>query len=145
VGQNRVTLIDGEICVSGPQVALGYMGRPAFGEVYHTGDLAQWAESGELLYRGRLDNMVKISGYRIEPGEVEAVLIKHPVIKAVKVIPAKEHLTAYCVLAGQTTPDIFKTYLAEKLPPYMIPRDFIILEKIPIDERTGKVNLAALR
>jgi gramicidin S synthase 2 len=124
IGQNRISLIDGEICVSGPQVAFGYLGYPPFGEVYHTGDLAEWTDSGELLYRGRLDNMVKISGYRIEPGEVEVTLEKHPGLSAVCVAVKRERLTAYCVPSAaedeNVTPDALKAYLAERLPSYIL-------------------------
>jgi len=149
-GQNRVELIDGEIRVSGPQVAIGYLGYPPFGETYHTGDLAEYAENGELLYRGRIDNMVKISGYRVEPGEVEITLAKHPDLAAVCV--AVNHtanggasLTAYCVPQSKdVTPSALKAFLAKKLPEYMIPRDIVLLEKLPLDVRTGKVNISAL-
>ena len=147
-GQNHVTLIDGEICVSGPQVALGYLGRPPFGEIYHTGDLAEYAENGELLYRGRIDNMVKISGYRIEPGEVEITLMKHPGITAACVAVKQnngEFLAAYCVPRDKdVTPEVLKEYLEKKIPAYMMPRKFYLMEELPLNERTGKVDTSVL-
>jgi len=145
VGRNNVTLINGEICVSGPQVALGYLGHSPFGEIYHTGDRAEWSDKGELLYRGRLDDMVKINGYRIEPGEIEIVLAQHPDIVAACVIVKDETLLAFCVPANKNAPpDTLKSYLAERLPFYMIPRTFTMLDSLPIDKRTGKVDKAEL-
>jgi len=148
-GKNKIELIDGEICVSGPQVALGYLGHPPFGESYRTGDLAEWSENGELLYRGRIDNMVKINGYRIEPDEVEVKLINHPSIDAACVIVIDETLLAYCVPADKNpnkdqTPESLKAYLAECLPHYMIPKTITMLNNLPLDARTGKVDKAAL-
>lgn len=172
IGENRVYIIDGELCVSGSQVALGYLGRPeetaqkfienpyydpdndadCYRRMYRTGDLAEWAEDGELLYRGRIDNQVKISGYRIEPGEVEVALAKHPNILAACVVVKQTsdgggevYLAAYCVSRrGDITPDALKAHLAQSLPIYMIPRKFIMLDKLPLDARTGKVEFSAL-
>lgn len=149
-GENLVTLIDGEICVSGPQVALGYLGNPPFEQPYHTGDIAQQTADGELLYRGRTDNMVKISGYRIEPGEVEAALAKHPGLSAICVIvkhtrDGEPFLAAYYVpCANDVTADGLKEFLHQSLPVYMIPRKFTPLAQLPLDARTGKVDATAL-
>jgi fengycin family lipopeptide synthetase D len=141
-GQNRVTLMDGEICVSGPQVALGYLGVQSFGDVYHTGDLGKFNDAGELLYRRRIDKMVKISGYRIEPGEIEATLMKHSGLSTVYVTAENEQITAYCVTQNENvTPDMLKSYLMQRLPAYMVPKEFVFLSKLPIDERTGKVSI----
>ncbi len=169
-GQNRIYLLDGELCVSGPQLALGYLNRPSetaekftenpyydpssddpcYSLLYRTGDLAGWNERGELLYRGRRDNQIKISGYRIEPEEVEAALVKHPGLLTgcitVKHTPKGESfLAAYCVPGTkELTAQELKSFLAETLPPYMIPRTFIMLSSMPLDKRTGKVDLTAL-
>ncbi len=145
-GQNRITLINGELCVSGPQVALGYLGREPFGEIYHTGDLAEFADNGELLYRGRIDDMVKISGYRIEPGEIEAALAAFPGVKAARVTVSGEVLTAHLAAkANSVSKEALVAYLERRLPAYMMPRVFRFMDELPVDERTGKVKLAALR
>lgn len=167
-GRNRVYLVDGELCVSGPQVAAGYLGRadetrfvpnpyyapdadePSYARMYKTGDLAEWTDHGELLYRGRIDNQVKISGYRIEPGEIEIALAKHPDVLAACVVVQRAQdgellLAAYCVPRNHSvSPDALKVFLSQILPVYMIPRKFILLDTLPIDARTGKVDVSAL-
>lgn len=149
-GKNRVILDGGEICVSGPQVALGYLGYPPFGGTYRTGDLAEWTDNGELLYRGRIDNQVKISGYRIEPGEVEIALAKHPDLLTACIVAkhtsgGEAFLAAYCVpCKDNISSDTLKDFLSQTLPVYMLPRKFIFLDKLPVDARTGKVDVSAL-
>lgn len=169
-GRSRIYILDGELCVSGPQMALGYLNLPeenarkfipnpyydtesddpCYSRMYRTGDLAEWTAGGELLYRGRIDNMVKISGYRIEPGEVEIALAKNPNVSAacvaVKHTPGGEaFLAAYCVAnAEEAPPDALRAFLARSLPEYMIPRRFVMLESLPLDARTGKVDISAL-
>ncbi len=166
VGENRVFLIDGELCVAGPQLALGYLNRPeetaqrfaanphydpetdppCYARMYRTGDLAEWDGAGELRYRGRRDAQLKISGYRIEPGEIEAALAKYEGIAAACVVakpqPGGDHaLTAFCVpTGGGVTPDALRAFLSERLPAYMIPKTFTMLDHLPVDPRTGKVD-----
>lgn len=149
IGKNLVTLDGGEICVSGPQVAHGYLGHPPFEGAYRTGDLAEWADNGELLFRGRIDNQVKISGYRIEPGEIEIALGKHPDLLAACVVAkhgqGEAFLVAYCVPRAESVNlDALKAFLSQTVPMYMMPRRFIMLEKLPLDTRTGKVDVSAL-
>lgn len=168
IGKTRVYIIDGELCVSGPQVAAGYLGgsdkvkftqnpnyspevdEACYATMYKTGDLAEWADNGELLYRGRIDNQVKISGYRIEPGEVEIALAKHPDLQAVCVVvkhgqEGDSYLAAYCVSnSSNINQDELKAFLSQSLPAYMIPRKIILLDKLPVNARTGKVDTSAL-
>ena len=167
-GENRVMIEDGELCVSGPQLALGYLNQPEetamrfvpnphydpavdaphYARMYRTGDCAQLDAHGALRYRGRRDNQVKISGHRIEPGEVESALMKHPDLACVCVranrTPAGEaFLTAYCA-PQKIAPQILKEFLARSLPAYMIPRHFVMMDELALDMRTGKVDLSAL-
>jgi non-ribosomal peptide synthetase component F len=157
LGQNAIEIIDGEICISGPQVSPGYLNRPdetakrfikgADGLVrYHTGDLGEWDDNGELRYRGRVDDQVKISGYRIEPGEVEIVMLRHGGIQAAKVfVKERTKLAAWYVPSEkQLAAADLRKHLSESLPEYMIPREFIPLDKIPLDPRTGKVDKTLL-
>jgi acyl-CoA synthetase (AMP-forming)/AMP-acid ligase II len=138
-------------------VSPGYLNRPdetakrfikgADGLVrYRTGDLGEWDDNGELRYRGRVDNQVKISGYRIEPGEVEIAMLRHGGIQAVKVfVKDGTKLAAYYVpFEKQLAAADLRKYLSESLPEYMIPREFIPLDKIPLNPRTGKVDKTLL-
>lgn len=169
-GENRIHIIDGELCVSGPQLAAGYLGRPeetaqkfiknpyydpekdapCYLRMYRTGDLAEWTNDGELLYRGRIDNQIKISGYRIEPGEVEITLTKHSGLSAVCVVAkhtqgGEAFLAAYCVPKAKTvTAEGLNAFLSQSLPVYMLPRKYMMLDKLPINARTGKVEVSAL-
>ncbi len=169
-GRNRIYLLDGELCVSGPQLALGYLNRPmetaekftpnpyydpnadgpCYSRIYRTGDMAEWTKEGELLYLGRRDNQIKISGYRIEPGEVEIALLKHPDLLAACVVAGHTQkgdgfLKAYYVprTKNLTVQDL-KNFLEATLPAYMIPKTFVVLESMPLNKRTGKVDLIAL-
>jgi amino acid adenylation domain-containing protein len=123
----------------------------AEGKLYKTGDLARWLPDGKLDFLGRKDLQVKVRGYRIEPGEIEAQLMAHESIKAV-VVTAREdgagdrYLCAYFVpahdIAGLSVP-LLREYLARQLPEYMIPSYFVPLEKMPL-KTNGKVDRKAL-
>jgi acyl-coenzyme A synthetase/AMP-(fatty) acid ligase len=87
--------------------------------------------------------MVKLSGYRIEPGDIEAVLCACPGVLAARVIVQGEHLRAF-IAAKQVSEDELENWLRRRLPVYMIPHTIKILDALPVDERTGKVKLPAL-
>ncbi|MHC5744028.1 MAG: amino acid adenylation domain-containing protein [Nostoc sp.] len=155
--------IPGELCIAGAGLARGYLNRPEltaekfieldlFGKkerIYKTGDLARWLPDGNLEYLGRIDNQIKIRGFRIELGEIEALLNQHDDVQA-SVVSAREdtpddkRLVAY-VVPHQHTPTIneLRQLLKAKLPDYMVPNAFVMLEEMPLTAN-GKVDRRAL-
>ena len=151
-----------EIHISGAGVAQGYLNRPELtaekfvtnpyvkGErLYKTGDLGRYLANGSIQFLGRVDRQVNIQGLRIELGEIEAVLSQHELVVEAAVIVRKnnlgEFLAAYIVPNTKQPPtaEILKSYLQQKLPPYMIPKRFIFLDTFP-QTTSGKVDLRAL-
>jgi D-alanine--poly(phosphoribitol) ligase subunit 1 len=153
----------GEIVIAGPNVSPGYLGRPdltatAFFEhcgrrAYRTGDQGRLRD-GLLFFEGRMDSQVKLSGYRIEPGDVEANLLALPSVRDAVVTPvikngAAQSLAAFVVLSGQTEASRFqltqslRRQLAERLPVYMLPRKFVFLDAFPLTAN-GKADRARL-
>ena len=151
----------GEIAIRSPHVALAYWRRPeltrsAFMQdrddkrIYHTGDLGRLFPDGSIGFIGRKDQQVKIRGYRIEPGEVESALAEHPLIKETTVIArtngnAEKQLAAYLVARepAQVSVDELRAFLKNKLPSYMVPSQFTMLQSLPLTT-TGKVDRNAL-
>lgn len=121
--------------------------------LYKTGDLACYLPDGNIKFLGRIDNQVKIRGFRIELGEIEAVLNQHPNLREAKVItrediPGDKRLVAYIIsTSNQNSPSEISTelrqYLKEKLPEYMIPSAFVVLETFPLTPN-GKIDNRAL-
>lgn len=155
----------GELYAGGDGVARGYLNNPEGTEekflknpfvltpdarMYRTGDLARWREDGVIEFLGRVDNQVKILGYRIEPEEVEAVLRSHKDVQQTAVVPVADEnrskrLVAYYVpaQAGTARARELRAFLEEKLPPYMVPAIFVPLAVMPLSAN-GKVERAAL-
>jgi len=154
----------GELYAGGDGVSRGYLndqatnGRflpdpfadPPGARMYRTGDLARWNDNGVVEFLGRLDEQIKILGHRIEPGEIEAVMLHRPEIKQVCVVAKGEktgekRLTAYYVPnAGATcSAHDIKDFLALKLPPYMLPASYVEISAMPLDPN-GKVDRSAL-
>jgi amino acid adenylation domain-containing protein len=157
--------VTGELYLGGAGLARGYLGRPGLtadrfvadpydpqpgSRMYRTGDLARWRPDGQLEYLGRIDQQVKIRGYRVEPGEVEAALLRHSAV-AQTVVMARDdnaagtHLAAYIVPAPGAEPsaESLRAHLAASLPGYMIPAAFSVLESLPLTSN-GKVDRKAL-
>ena len=157
----------GEIVIAGPNVSPGYLGRPdltarAFSELdgmraYHTGDWGYY-QDGLLFCDGRMDNQIKLHGYRVELGDVEANLRGVAGIRDVVVLPIlrndrPESLAAFVILSERLPGSDFevsrtlRTRLAERLPAYMLPRQFFFLETFPMtaNGKTDRRKLAALQ
>jgi non-ribosomal peptide synthetase component F len=163
-GDTRAYIIDGELYLSGTQISNGYLNRleetrtrflpnpyydnntdgPQYEKMYRTGDLVKWNDAGELLYLGRSDNQVKISGYRIELQEIELALSKHEAVINACVTArrgdASVFLTAYYLSKKEIAEAELRAFLSKTLPSYMIPVKFTRLEQFPFDARTGKIN-----
>lgn len=145
--------VPGELYLAGTGVARGYLNRTQltserfvadpFGDggdrMYRTGDLARWRDDATLEYFGRVDDQVKVRGFRVEPGEVEAALIALPGITEAVVRVRDEKLVAY--LVGEA--DDPRSALGRTLPDYMVPSTFVSLEKLPLTPN-GKLDDRAL-
>ncbi|KAG9613472.1 hypothetical protein KCV01_g1173, partial [Aureobasidium melanogenum] len=155
----------GEIHIGGAGVARGYLGRPELtaerflpdpfapersSRMYRTGDLGRWRADGALDYLGRNDHQVKVRGFRIEPGEVEARLmaidgIREALVMAREELPGDRYLAAYLVPTEGTTLDIaaVRKSLGGTLPPHMLPTAWVELPSLPLTPN-GKVDRKAL-
>jgi amino acid adenylation domain-containing protein len=147
---------EGQICIGGVQVARGYRGdsrlteekfvtHPTFGRIYCTGDLGAWLPDGELDFRGRMDEQVKVRGHRIEPAEISAALNRLEPVSSSAVILRDGELVAYVVLAGgeAVSENDLRIALAQALPDYMVPARFAAIEALPLTAN-GKVDIGAL-
>ncbi len=150
----------GEICFRSPYLARGYLGdekltserfianafrQDSTDRLYRTGDLGRYLPDGNVEHVGRADRQVKIRGFRIELGEIEAVLTQHPQVREAAVLarcssrngaasPRETALIAYVVPSQQSPFDApaLRAHLAEKLPQYMMPAAFVMLESLPL-------------
>ncbi|CAH8768786.1 non-ribosomal peptide synthetase [Paenibacillus dendritiformis] len=153
--------VPGELCIAGTGLARGYLNRPELtaekfvphpyktGErMYRSGDEARWLPDGNLEYLGRLDQQVKVRGYRIEPGEVSHQLLQHPVVREALVTAEREegghaYLCAYLVTERECTATELRAHLSRTMPEYMIPSYFVRLGQFPLLPN-GKIDLQAL-
>ncbi|WP_439383761.1 amino acid adenylation domain-containing protein [Amycolatopsis lexingtonensis] len=172
----------GELYIAGAGVARGYRGRagltasrfvadpldPAGGRMYRTGDLVKWGDDGLLRYLGRVDHQVKVRGFRIEPGEIEAVLQEHPAVAQAVVVArgageGSGLLVAYVVPAegasigevaelnrvvakeGAAVHDVaeLRSHVGARLPEYMVPAAVVVLAQLPLTAN-GKLDRRAL-
>ncbi|MFC5955327.1 amino acid adenylation domain-containing protein [Streptomyces pratens] len=156
----------GELCVAGAGLAQGYAGRPGLtadhfvpdpygfvpgARMYRTGDLVRWSARGALEYLGRIDQQVKVNGYRVELGEIETVLGRHPSVRqtAVDVRPAPgggRRLVAFVAPEPGGTvaaPAELASHLGRFLPPYMVPHTFVAMDALPLTANR-KVDRRAL-
>ncbi|WP_435208188.1 amino acid adenylation domain-containing protein [Streptomyces sp. bgisy034] len=157
--------VTGELCLAGGGLAHGYLGRPGttaerfvadpFGgpgtRMYRTGDLVRRRSDGTLDYVGRADHQVKLRGFRIEPGEIEAALTRHPVIAQAAVVvtatpTGDRQLTGYVVpVPGVAAVDVpvLRAHVAGSLPAHMVPASLVTLSELPLTPN-GKLDTRAL-
>ena len=148
--------VEGEICLSGQQIAKGYLNKPELtyekfvdnpfveGErMYRTGDIGKWTKEGHVAFTGRKDDQVKVRGFRIELGEIQYQLdsIKgiEQAIVVVKDVNGEKTIVAYFTPSEEISIDVIKEILGEQLPVYMIPSYFIEIDEIPMNSN-GKVD-----
>ncbi|MFC1718135.1 amino acid adenylation domain-containing protein, partial [Candidatus Poribacteria bacterium] len=157
--------IPGELHISGSGIARGYLNRPELtaekfiphpfsndpeARLYKTGDLVRYLPDGDLEFLGRLDYQVKIRGFRIELGEIEAILSQHPgVQETVTVVRERssndKYLMAYIVPDQSQIPTVgeLRHFAVKKLPDYMVPSEFMLLDALPLTSH-GKIDRRAL-
>jgi acyl-CoA synthetase (AMP-forming)/AMP-acid ligase II/acyl carrier protein len=156
--------VPGELYIGGDGLAWGYLRRPeltaekfipdpfgeAGGRLYRSGDLVCWLRNGDIEFLGRIDTQVKLRGYRVELGEIEAVLQDHPAVRQAVVLlredrPEDRRLVAYLVLHDKDPLEnqALREFLGKRLPDYMVPQMFLFIQDIPITPN-GKVDRRAL-
>jgi amino acid adenylation domain-containing protein len=157
--------VRGELYIGGAQLARGYLNRPdqtaerfipdpfshdSGARLYRTGDVVRYTSNGVLEYAGRRDLQVKVRGFRVEVGEIEAVLKQHPSVKQAVVTvreddAGRKRLVTYIVAAQTSAPsrEELRRHLKDKLPEYMIPSLFLLLDSLPLTT-SGKVDRRAL-
>lgn len=151
--------VPGEIAISGNQISSGYLKKPELTSkvfvdnpfadceynkiLYHTGDLGYWNEYGEIVIMGRIDDQIKLRGFRIEPGEIEKYILDYPGIKSIAIALKNQNLAAYYLSDVDIDVDDLRSTLEDILPEYMVPTFYVHMNSFPINVN-GKVDLNAL-
>ncbi|KAG0223757.1 hypothetical protein BGW41_005376 [Actinomortierella wolfii] len=155
--------VAGELYIGGPAVANGYLNRPHLAaksfvpnifsnvpgaRMYKTGDLVRYLSDGNLVFLGRLDNQIKIRGFRVELGEIETRLVEHPDVREAIVITNGEggdkQLVAYVVCDSRDVLSrVLREHLSTRIPEYMVPSAFVQLDSMPLTNN-GKVDRSSL-
>ncbi len=155
--------VEGELLLGGAGLARGYVGRPELtaerfvpdpfhgepgGRLYRTGDRVRHTTAGELEFLGRIDAQVKIRGHRVELGEIEALLSRHPAVREAAVVargdqPGGIALVAFVVAVEAVDGEELRAFLGRHLPPVMVPHRFVALDAMPLT-RHGKADRGSL-
>ena len=154
--------IVGELYVGGPGVSRGYASQPELTDerfiqnpfptvneprLFRTGDLVRWLPSGELEFNGRIDNQVKVRGFRVELGEIESNLVSHDDVKETAVVLFEDASQLVAYVSARSNNDFLseelRLHLSAKLPDYMVPATIIVLDEMP-HTPTGKIDRRAL-
>jgi acyl-coenzyme A synthetase/AMP-(fatty) acid ligase len=158
--------VTGELCIAGDGLARGYLSGPEptaekfvpdpfstipGARLYRTGDLVRYRADGNIEFLGRLDDQIKIRGFRVEPGEVMALLDEHPDVRQAVVVARTGANTDHALVAyvvptdSEQVPDAqtLRRFLAERVPPYMVPAEFLMLDTMPLTVN-GKIDRARL-
>ena len=145
---SKVELREGEICIGGAGVARGYLNRPELtaekfaGGFYRTGDRGRLLPDGSIEFCGRIDHQVKLHGYRVELGEIEAALRAHEKVRDAVVLLREDQLVAWIAPNDADAAEL-REHLKARLPQYMVPSAFGLLEKLPLTAN-GKIDRQAL-
>ncbi|WP_193212027.1 non-ribosomal peptide synthetase [Luteolibacter marinus] len=160
-GRPVATGVPGELHTGGDGLAVGYLGdealtaakfitHPQFGRLYRTGDLCRWLPDGTIEFTGRIDHQVKVRGFRVEPGEIEAALSSHPEVRQVKVAvrgdsAEDKRILAWILLEQGSLLDghQLKSWLSARLPAFLRPDAVIPVGSFPVNAN-GKIDAAAL-
>ncbi|MFK5893891.1 MAG: amino acid adenylation domain-containing protein [Pseudomonadota bacterium] len=173
-GQLQPVGVAGELCICGDAISAGYLNKKSLtdenfieniygnGKLYKTGDLVYQLACGNLVYLGRIDEQINIRGYRIEPAEIESLLIKHETVRDALVLAVEENsetrLVSYLLSSGEVESEIsdsmleilnnelndeLNSFLKEMLPEYMLPSSYVRLVKWPLTAN-GKIDINAL-
>jgi acyl carrier protein len=153
--------VAGELFVGGANVGRGYRNHPELTaerfvaspfmpgtRLYKTGDLGRRLPDGQIAFLGRADHQIKIRGYRIEPGEIEAAMNAHASVAASAVVASadgadEKRLVGYVVAKGDFTRSELQGFLLDRVPDYMVPAVFVVLDRLPLTA-SGKVDHSAL-
>ncbi len=151
----------GELYVAGAGLAEGYWQRSQLTEasfvpnpfvpgtlMFKTGDLGSWKADGTIDFYGRIGNQIKVNGNRVEPAEVEHVLLELEQVHQAAVLPMQGHsgtgLTAFIVKANTLTVEALQAHMASRLPAYMVPRNYVVLSELPVNPN-GKLDRQMLQ